>query len=51
MANIDDLPDDVLEFIIAHLRPYKDFESLKIVSSRWNNLIKSKFLTKIEAIT
>lgn len=48
MANIDDLPDDVLEFILTHLPPYDDFENCKVVSTRWNGIVKSMFLLNSE---
>lgn len=50
MAEIDDLPDDVLEYIINHLPPYKDFESCRLVSLKWRAIVKSKFLKSFSQV-
>lgn len=41
MACINDMPDEVLEFIISYLPPYRDLEECMIVCKRWNNIAKS----------
>uniref|UniRef100_A0A1B0CLQ5 Putative f-box only protein 42 n=1 Tax=Lutzomyia longipalpis TaxID=7200 RepID=A0A1B0CLQ5_LUTLO len=41
MATINDLPDEVLEFIINLLPPYKDVESCRLVCKRWADLGKN----------
>lgn len=37
----DLLPDEILEFILSYLPPYKDLESCCLVSKRWCNITKS----------
>jgi len=37
-TSINDLPDEVLENIFGRLSPYRDLDSAKIVSVRWNRL-------------
>lgn len=49
-TNIDDLPDEVLEFIFGHMPPYRDLESCALVCKRWTNIIRSKFLKKSVSI-
>lgn len=39
MLNLNDCPDEVLEFIFSHLPPYNDLESCKLVCKRWNQII------------
>lgn len=39
---IDDLPDEILEYILSLVSPYKDSESCKEVSRRWCRTINSK---------
>lgn len=41
-TNINDLPDEVLEFIFSHMPPYKDLQSCALVCKRWTNVVKSK---------
>lgn len=36
------LPDEILEFIISYLPPYKDLETCCLVSKRWRNITKSR---------
>jgi len=38
---LQDLPEEVLEQILAFLSPYKDMEAAKIVSKQWLRLIQS----------
>lgn len=44
MTTIDDLPDEVLEFIINLLPPYRDVEHCQLVCKRWADLVRSKFV-------
>jgi len=37
-ATIESLSDYALELIFTHSGPYKDFDSIKLVSKRWNRL-------------
>ncbi|XP_015180748.1 PREDICTED: F-box only protein 42 [Polistes dominula] len=37
---IDDLPDEVLEYILSLVPPYKDLQECKLVCKRWCRLIK-----------
>lgn len=39
---IDDLPDEVLEYILSLVSPYKDSDSCKLVSKRWCRTVNSK---------
>lgn len=42
MTNINDLPEEVLEFIFSTLPPYKDLQEISLVCKRWELLAKSK---------
>lgn len=42
MRSINDLPDEVLEYILGLLFPYKDLDSCRCVSWRWYYLVKSE---------
>ncbi|KAK9872927.1 hypothetical protein WA026_020279 [Henosepilachna vigintioctopunctata] len=46
MANIEDLPDEVLEFILTLLSPYQDLHDCLLVCKRWrrcvHNVVKSR---------
>uniref|UniRef100_U5EVF4 Putative f-box only protein 42 n=1 Tax=Corethrella appendiculata TaxID=1370023 RepID=U5EVF4_9DIPT len=46
MININDFPNEILEFILSLLPPYKDLENTKFVCKRWqkltNNVISRK---------
>lgn len=39
---IEDLPDEVLEFILGFLPPYKDLQNCMSVCKRWCNCAQSK---------
>ncbi|KAG4078474.1 hypothetical protein HA402_009186 [Bradysia odoriphaga] len=39
MLNINDCPDEVLEFIFGHLPPYQDLENCKLVCKRWHQIV------------
>lgn len=41
---IDLLPDEILEFILSYLPPYKDLETCCLVSKRWCNITKSNYI-------
>lgn len=41
-STIEDLPDEVLEFILGFLPPYKDLQNCMTVCSRWYNCGQSK---------
>lgn len=43
MASINDLPDELLEFIFGYMPPYKDLESCALVCKRWTNIVRSKW--------
>lgn len=43
-TGIDDLPAEVLEYVLGLLYPYQDLENCKCVSRRWYNLVQSEFL-------
>lgn len=41
-TSINDLPDEILEFVFGHMPPYKDLESCALVCKRWANITRSK---------
>lgn len=41
-VQLDALPDEILEFILTYLPPYRDLESCRLVCKRWNSVVKSK---------
>lgn len=41
-TSVNDLPDEVLEFIFGHLPPYRDLESCALVCKRWTNIVRSE---------
>lgn len=43
-STIEDLPDEVLEFILGFLPPYKDLQNCMTVCSRWYNCGQSKHI-------
>lgn len=44
MVHINELPDEVLEFIMSHLPPYNDIDECSLVCRRWANVVHSKYL-------
>ena len=40
MASINDLPEEILEYIIGFLSPYRDFISTMCVSKSWYYITK-----------
>lgn len=49
-TNINDLPDEVLEFIFGHMPPYKDLESCALVCKRWTIVVRSKLANRISVL-
>lgn len=43
-TSINDLPDEVLEFIFGHMPPYGDLESCALVCKRWTIIVRSKLM-------
>lgn len=41
-ATVEDLPDEVLEFILSFLPPYKDLQNCMSVCKRWSNCAESE---------
>lgn len=41
-ATIDDLPDEILEYIFHLLPPYQDIRHCRAVSRKWNAVARSK---------
>lgn len=41
-TNLNDLPDEILEFIFGHMPPYRDLQSCALVCKRWMNIVRSK---------
>ena len=42
VRNIEELPDEILEQILAEISPYKDFKSAMLVCKRWHFVMKSR---------
>lgn len=42
-CRIDDLPDELLEYILSLIPPYKDLQECKLVSKRWFRATKSMY--------
>ena len=38
---MNELPNEILEFILAYLPPYDDFLNCRLVCKRWNQAIQS----------
>lgn len=41
---IEDLPDEVLEFILSLIPPYKDLHDCLAVSKRWKRCVLSEYV-------
>lgn len=41
-VNIDDLPEEILEFILSKVSPYRDVKSCMLVCRRWYRLAAGK---------
>ncbi|XP_073814212.1 F-box protein 42 [Musca autumnalis] len=39
--HVNMLPDEMLEFILTYLPPYKDLENCRLVCKRWNGIVKN----------
>ncbi|XP_013102994.2 uncharacterized protein LOC106084079 [Stomoxys calcitrans] len=39
--HVNMLPDEMLEFILSYLPPYKDLENCSLVCKRWNDIVKN----------
>lgn len=44
---MEDLPDEVLEFILGFLPPYRDLQNCMAVSKRWYNCGQSELLSML----
>ena len=42
-VNINDLPDEILEYILNKLSPYRDLKSSSQVCKRWQNITIGKY--------
>ncbi|XP_036334206.1 uncharacterized protein LOC118744894 [Rhagoletis pomonella] len=40
-VHLDALPDEILEFILTYLPPYKDLKCCSLVCKRWNSVVKN----------
>ncbi|KAJ2953809.1 hypothetical protein O0L34_g1438 [Tuta absoluta] len=53
-SSIEDLPDEVLEFIMGFLLPYKDLQSCMIVCTRWyscaQNVLRKTSIKLVKAV-
>lgn len=43
LCKIDDLPDEILEYILGLIPPYKNLQECTLVSKRWYRATKSTF--------
>lgn len=41
--DINELPDELLEFIFGHMPPYKDLQSCALVCKRWTDIVRSEY--------
>lgn len=44
---MNDLPNEVLEFIISLIPPYNDYNSCKLVCKRWMAIVESNLIHNI----
>lgn len=42
--HIDDLPDEILEYILNLIPPYKCLKECKFVCKRWSNSVKRNYV-------
>ncbi|CAD7011270.1 unnamed protein product [Ceratitis capitata] len=40
-VHLDSLPEEILEFILTYLPPYRDLECCRLVCKRWNAVVKN----------
>lgn len=43
-TTIDDLPDEILEYIFYLLPPYQDVRCCRAVNRKWNEVARSKLM-------
>lgn len=41
--NINELPDELLEFILGHMPPYADLQNCALVCKRWTDIVRSEY--------
>jgi len=41
-STVDDVPDEVLEYVLSLVSPYKDLQECSLVCKRWHRSVKSK---------
>lgn len=46
-VTVSDMPEEILEHIIAFLSPYREMDAAKQVSKQWNRVVKCKFTTPV----
>lgn len=44
MISINDLPNEILEYILCLLPPYKDLENCMVVCKRWHKIVQSMYI-------
>lgn len=49
-CHIDYLPDEILEYILNLIPPYKDLKECMLVCKRWSHAVKRMFNTFISFI-
>ena len=48
--DIQDLPDEILEYILSLTSPYRDFKSAMMVCKRWRKVMESKHIINLFTI-
>jgi len=41
-ASVNDLPEEILEFVFMKLSPYRDLKAASLVCHLWNRLVQGK---------
>lgn len=41
MIHVNDMPGEVLEFILSHLHPYNDLDQCALVCKLWSQIVYS----------
>ena len=50
-ATIDDLPEEIMEYILSKISPYRDLKSSMLVCRRWYRLASGMFHVNNKVIT
>ncbi|XP_037947555.1 F-box only protein 42 [Teleopsis dalmanni] len=41
LIEMEDLPDEMIEFILTYLSPYEDLDNCRLVCKRWSSIVKN----------